>query len=159
MDIARWLVLNIAILNVRSEIEEPMTKPKRDWAWRRLLENAPPKQRALNYRRPDFMTNKRGQTVRYHAAHPTTPALDRFFKLTRRVRVDGEDCIVWEGGDTFRVDDDTVTTPARFYWEEMKGEPLVEGDKLRRACKTAGCVKHKKLCKAQQSGNSNEYDI
>jgi hypothetical protein len=121
-----------------------MTKPKRDWAWRRLLENAPAKERTLNYRRPDFMTNKHGATVRYHAPHPTTPALDRFFKLTKRVKVDGEECVVWIGGDTFRVDDDTVTTPARFYWEEMKGEKLGENDKLRRGCYTPRCVKHKR---------------
>jgi hypothetical protein len=122
-----------------------MGKRKRDWAWRRLLENAPAKERVLNYRRPDFMTNKQGQTVRYHAPHPTTPALDRFFKLTKRVKVDGEECIVWTGGDTFRVDDDTITTPARFYWEAMKGEKLGEKDKLRRGCYTPRCVKHKRL--------------
>lgn len=121
-----------------------MAKRKRDWAWRRLLENAPAKERMLNYRRPDFMQNARGQTVRYHAPHPTTPALDRFFKMTNRVRVDGEECIVWTGGDTFRVDDDTVTTPARFYWEEMKGEKLNANDVLRRGCKTPRCVNHKK---------------
>jgi hypothetical protein len=123
-----------------------MAKRKRDWAWRRLLgvpaDGSAPK--PLNYRRPDFMTNARGQTVRYHAPHPTTPALDRFFALTKRVRVDGEECIVWTGGDTFRVDDDTVTTPARFYWEEMKGEKLNASDVLRRGCKTPRCVKHKR---------------
>src|SRR5262245_28391456 len=117
---------------------------KRNWMWRRLLESAPPKERALNYRRPDFMTNKHGQTVRHHAPHPTTPAIDRFFALTKRVNVDGEDFIVWTGGDTFRVDDDTVTTPARFYWETMKGEKLGEKDKLRRGCYTPRCVKHKR---------------
>lgn len=94
------------------------------------------------------MTNKRGQQVRAHVAHPTTPALDRFFKLTKRVRVGDDVCIVWQGGETFRVNDDVVTTPARFYWEEMRGEKLGVSDVLRRNCKTPRCVKHKKLCKA-----------
>jgi len=122
-----------------------MTKPKRDWMWKRLLESAPPQQRAMNYRRPDFMTNAHGRTVRYHAPHPMKPAIDRFFALTERVDVDGEYCIVWRGGDTFRVDDDTVTTPARFYWEAMGKEKLGENDKLRRGCHTPRCVKHKRL--------------
>ena len=123
-----------------------MPKRKRDWTWRRLLgvpaDGGAPK--PLNYRRPDFMTNKHGETVRFHAPHPVKAALDRFFKMTKRVNVDGEDCIVWTGGDTFRVDDDTVTTPARFYWEAMKGEKLGEKDKLRRGCYTPRCVKHKR---------------
>jgi hypothetical protein len=34
MDTARWLVVSIAILNARSEIEH-MAKRKRDWAWRK----------------------------------------------------------------------------------------------------------------------------
>jgi len=122
------------------------TKPARDWAWRRLL-SVPADGKAptpLNYRRPDFMTNKHGQTVRYHAPHPTTPALDRFFALTKQVEYGDDVCIVWTGGDTFRVDDDTITTPARFYWEQMKGEKLGEKDKLRRACYTPRCVKHKR---------------
>jgi len=133
------------------------TKLARDWAWRRLLsvpaDSSKPK--PLNYRRPDFMQNKHGETVRFHAPHPVKAAIDRFFKLTKRV----ENCVVWQGGDTFRVDDDTVTTPARFYWETMKGEKLGEKDKLRRGCKTPRCVKHKKLCKAKQVGNPNECDI
>lgn len=122
-----------------------MAKRKRDWTWRRLLENAAePKQRTLNYRRPDFMTNKHGQTVRYHAPHRTKAAMDRFFAHTKRVRIGGEDCVVWTGGDTFRVDDDTVTTPARFYWDAMKDEKLGDNDVLCRGCKTPHCVKHKR---------------
>jgi hypothetical protein len=85
--------------------------------WRRLAEGQPgankPK-RAANYRRPDFMENAQGQTVRQHVPHPTTPALERFVALTERVLVGDDYCVVWRGGDTFRVDDDTITTPARF---------------------------------------------
>src|SRR5262245_39170123 len=123
-----------------------MANRKRDWTWRRLLGTPADgsKPAPLNYRRPDFMTNAQGKTVRFHAPHPTKPALDRFMAMTERVRVNGDVCIVWRGGDTFRVDDDTVTTPARFYWEAMKSEKLGENDKLRRACKTPRCVKHKK---------------
>jgi len=120
-----------------------MAKRKRDWAWRRLLENAPAKERVLNYRRPDFMQNKDGQTVRYHAPHPTTPALERFTALTRRVFNGGDPCVVFRGGDTFRVDDDTVTTPARFYWEMTNGEKLGAKETLKRNCKTPRCVKHR----------------
>lgn len=117
---------------------------KRDWAWKRLLEAAPEKEQKLNFRRPDFMTNKHGQTVRYHAPHPTKVPMRRFFAMCKHVENrKGDPCLVWQGGDTFRVDDDTVTTPARFYWEYFKGEKLGAGDKLRRACKTPRCVKHK----------------
>ena len=121
-----------------------MAKRTRDWAWRRLAESGAGQPRAANWRKPDLMLNKRNQIVRQHVPHPTTPALDRFFKLAKRVRIGDDVCIVWQGGDTFRVDDDTVTTPARFYWEEMKGEKLGANDVLRRNCKTPRCVKHKK---------------
>jgi len=140
-----------------------MTKPARDWAWRRLLsvpaDGKTPK--PLNYRRPDFMTNKRGETVRFHAPHPTKAPMRRFFAMCEAWAADkkSDPCLVWKGGDTFRVDDDTVTTPARFYWEVYKGEKLEDGDKLRRDCKTPRCVKHKKLCKAKQVSNPNERHI
>lgn len=120
-----------------------MAKRKRDWAWRRLAERGGPPQ-PTNYRRPDYIVNAQGRTVRNHAPHPTTPALDRFFALTKQVEnYEGNPCVVWTGGDTFRVDDNTVTTPARFYWETMKGEKLTDNDVLRRDCKTPRCVKHK----------------
>lgn len=125
-----------------------MAKRTRDWAWRRLAEGEGKQYRPPNYRKPDFQINKQGKTVRQHCPHPTTPALDRFFKLTKRVRIGDDVCIVWQGGETFRVNDDVVTTPARFYWEEMRGEKLGDNDVLRRDCKTPRCVKHKKLCKA-----------
>lgn len=123
-----------------------MNKPKYSWMWKRLAEGAaasPKPKRPTNYRRPDVMTNAQGQTVRNHVAHPTTPALERFVALTERVLVNDEYCVIWQGGDTFRVDDDTITTPARFYWETLLGERLREDEKLYKACKTVGCVKHK----------------
>jgi len=123
-----------------------MAERKRDWMWRRLAEGptgSPRQRRPVNYRRPDFMENSQGQTVRQHAPHPITPALDRFAAMTERVLVGDDYCVVWRGGDTFRVDDDTVTTPARFYWETLLGEKLGAHEVLYRACKTPRCVKHK----------------
>lgn len=116
--------------------------------WRRLAEGpaqAPRPRRLPNYRRPDFMENAQGQTVRQHAPHPTTPAIDRFIAMTERLLVGDDLCVVWRGGDTFRVDDDTVTTPARFYWEALLGEKLGPHEVLYRACKTPHCVKHKEI--------------
>ena len=89
------------------------------------------------------MTNSQGRTVRYHAPHPTTPARERFDAMTESVLIGDDCCIVWRGGETFRVDEETVTTPARFYWELMTGEKLKDHEVLRRACNTPRCVKHK----------------
>jgi hypothetical protein len=63
--------------------------------------------------------------------------------MTERVLVRDDYCVVWQGGDTFRVDDDTITTPARFYYEMMLGESLGANEVLYRACSTPRCVKHK----------------
>ena len=122
-----------------------MAERKRNWMWRRLAEGPEGKnRRPTNYRRPDYMINKQGETVRYHAPHPMTPGLIRFLRKTERVFIDPEDaCIVWTGGDTFRVDGATVTTPARYYWEAFTGEKLKPADVLYRTCKTPRCVKHK----------------
>lgn len=113
--------------------------------WRRLEEGEARerKPRPTNYRRPDFMVNKQGRTVRQHAPHPTTSAHERFVALTERVEVGDDTCIVWQGGDTFYVDDGRRTTPARFYWEIMLGERLGAHEALYRTCKTPRCVKHK----------------
>lgn len=121
-------------------------KPKRDWMWKRLANQATApdrKPRPVNYRRPDFMTNKHGQTVRQHVPHPITPALERFTALTERRIVGDDTCVIWLGGDKFRVDDDTLASPARFYWEALLGEKLRDDEALYRACKTPRCVKHK----------------
>jgi hypothetical protein len=121
-----------------------MAKRIRDWTWRRLAE-----QGALQQRRPARPVELRGdpalRTVRQHVPHPVTPALERFVAMTERVLVADEYCIVWKGGETFRVDDDTITTPARFYWEALVGEKLGPGEALYPDCKTVCCVKHKKV--------------
>jgi len=123
-----------------------MAERKRDWMWRRLgecLAQSPKLKRPANYRRPDFLENAQGQIVRQHVPHLTTPAIERFVAMTERVLVGDDYCVVWRGGDTFRVDDDTVTPPARFYWETLLGEKLGPHEVLYRACKTPRCVKHK----------------
>lgn len=121
-----------------------MAKRKREWMWRRLQTETSGQPQPTNYRRPDFIKNAQNRTVRNHIAHPATPAIERFFAKTERVRINGDVCIVWRGGDTFRGDSKT-TTPARFYWEAMGKGELGEGDTLRRGCKTAGCVRHRKI--------------
>lgn len=121
-----------------------MAPRKHNWMWRRLSEGTGArKPRPTNYRQPDFMLNKQGQTVRFHVPHPTTPAIERFVAMTERRLVGDDYCVIWKGGDTFRVDDETVTTPARFYWEMVQGERLNPADVLYRDCKTPRCVKHK----------------
>lgn len=121
-----------------------MAQRKHNWMWRRLTENAAEIQQR---RRPAKPVELRGDPalrgVRQHCPHPTTPALERFLALTERVLVNDEYCVVWRGGDTFRVDDDTITTPARFYWETLLGEKLGPNEALYRGCKTPRCVKHK----------------
>jgi hypothetical protein len=128
------------LLNGWQRGDDMTKKPARDWAWKRLLEAAPPKERTLNYRRPDYMKNDQGQTVRFHVPHPVTPAIDRFFALIRKVEISDDECWVADG-DTFRVDDLTVTTPARFIWQEVMGEKLKRGDALRQICKTPRCCR------------------
>jgi hypothetical protein len=123
-----------------------MAKRKIDWMWRRLAEGPPgagKPQRPTNYRRPDLMENARGQLVRQHAPHPVTPAIDRFVAMTERRVVGDDTCVIWKGGDKFRVDECTLASPARVYWEMMLGEKLAENEVLYRACKTPCCVKHK----------------
>lgn len=119
-----------------------MAKRKREWTWRQLAEAGGVHQPA-NRRRPDYQTNAQGRMVRAHAPHPVTPALDRFMVMTRRVFTGDGYCVVWRGGATFRVDEKTVTTPARFYWETILGETLEDNDVLRRNCKTPRCLSHK----------------
>ena len=115
--------------------------PIKRWMWRELL-TVQGKPVTVNYRRPDTMLNEQGVVVRYHVPHPTTPALERFAAMTDRILIDDDYCVVWRGGRTFRVDDETTTTPARFYYQAMTGEKLRDGEPLKRACLTAGCVKH-----------------
>lgn len=119
-------------------------KPPKRWMWKELRSEVEKQQSpSTPYRRPEYMLNKHNQRVRFHAPHPTTPALDRFMAKTLQHFNGTEHCLVFYGGATFRVDDNTVTTPARFYWEATKGEKLAEGETLRRDCKTPRCVKHR----------------
>jgi hypothetical protein len=118
-------------------------KPPRDWTWKRLTEPAG-KKRPLNYRKPDFMLNAHGQTVRFHAPHPIVPAIERFMAFVRSVACadDAEDdCWQWIGGDTFRIDELTVTTPQRFIYQEATGEKLKANESLFQLCQTPGCVR------------------
>ena len=118
-------------------------KPPRDWAWKRLTESASEK-RPMSYRKPDFMLNAQGQTVRFHVPHPIVPAVERFMALVRSVACADdaeEDCWQWIGGDTFRVDDLTVTTPQRFIYQEATGEKLKDNESLYPTCQTPRCVR------------------
>jgi hypothetical protein len=122
--------------------EFKMAKRKYNWMWRRLAD-----QGAAQRKRQARPVKLRGdptlRTVRDHAPHPTTPALERFIAMTERVLAGDDTCIVWKGGDKFRVDDFTLASPARFYWEMMLGERLAENEVLYRAYKTPRCVKHR----------------
>jgi hypothetical protein len=95
----------------------------------------------LSYRRPDFMTNAQGLTVRFHVPYPVTEAAERFMKKVRKVELDDEECWQWTGGETFRVDEVKVTTPARFIYQEATGEKLKRGEEVRQICKTPRCVR------------------
>jgi hypothetical protein len=119
-----------------------MAKSKRDWAWKRLKDTAGEKDRPANYRRPDYMINAQGRTVRFHVPHAIVPAAERFMAFVEIVPgTDDLDCWQWFGGDTFRVDDKIVTTPARFIWRETTGETLGDGEALYQICKTPWCVR------------------
>jgi len=119
-----------------------MAKPKRDWAWKRLTEAAGEKQRPPNYRRPDYMKNAQGRTVRFHVPYAIVPAIERFMAFVEIIPgVDDLDCWQWLGGDTFRVDEKTVTTLARFIWRETTGESLSDREALYQTCKTPWCCR------------------
>jgi hypothetical protein len=119
-----------------------MTKPKRDWAWKRFTEAAGEKKRSTNYRRPDYMINAQGRTVRFHVTHAIVPAIERFMAFVEIVSgADDLDCWQWLGSDTFRVDEETVTTPARFIWRETTGKMLSDREALYQTCKTPWCCR------------------
>jgi hypothetical protein len=54
---------------------------------------------------------------------------------------DDLDCWQWLGGDTFRVDEQTVTTSARFIWRKTTGEALGDREALYQICKTPSCCR------------------
>lgn len=94
------------------------------------------------YRKPDYISNRFGQTVKAHGEYPRTDAAERFRRKTQRVLIADDYCIIWRGGKTFRVDDDTVTTPARYYYEAICDEVLIKGVPLVQTCGTVRCIKH-----------------
>jgi hypothetical protein len=115
-------------------------KPPRDWMWKRLAETASP--RAFpTWRRPDYLINRFGEQVRFHCEYPRSEAIDRFMAMTRRVLTEEDYCIVFTGGKRFRVDDDLVTTPARFIYQALSGQKLPESEYLFRACSTPRCCR------------------
>lgn len=121
-----------------------MAKRKRDWMWRRLAEQGDQARQQQRRRRVvELRGDPTKRTVRDHAQHPTAPAIDRFLALTERRLVGDDTCVIWKGGETFRVDDDIVTTPARFYRETLLGEKLGTDERLRQTCKTPRCIKHR----------------
>jgi hypothetical protein len=93
-----------------------------------------PQQRHYNHRA--------GHWMRDHADHPRTEAAERFAAMVKEVDM-GLDlpCLVFTGGDTFRVDDDVVTTPRRFAYEHLTGEELPDNVRLRTTCKTPKCCR------------------
>mgnify|MGYP001769420438 CR=1 FL=1 len=98
----------------------------------------------------DTLTFNGRWRVRAQVQRQRTEAADRFLALTEQ-REAGEDlpCIVFTGGETFRVDDVTITTPMRFAYEMITGEAPPENRRIRRKCKTPGCVRlsHLKISK------------
>jgi hypothetical protein len=97
-----------------------------------------------------------GWVARRHIPHPTTP-LDRFMALIRKVEIAEDECWIFDA-DTFRVSDDLIMAPARFIYEQVAGEKLVETDELVRICKTPRCCRpsHREVMLAQAAGASSE---
>lgn len=120
-----------------------MPKRQKDWMWRRLSENAAT-QRQRQRRVVELRGDPSLRGIRHHVPHPTTPAIERFVAMTQRVLIGDDYCVIWKGGQTFRVDDGIITTPARFYWETLLGERLRDDEALYRDCKTPRCIKHKR---------------
>lgn len=115
----------------------------KDWTWKKLAERETSHSRAGNVR-PDLMIGKDSRPVRFHADHPTTPAIDRFMAMIKighvSARETGE-CWLWSGGDTFRVSDDQVTTPRRFIYEHSMGEELPDNVILYTFCGIGLCCR------------------
>lgn len=110
-----------------------------DWTWKKLAEHEPKHSRGDI--QPDIIINPQGNTVRHHCDYKRTPALDRFTELIKKIQINDDECWQWLGGDTFRVDDDRVTTPQRFIYEEMTGEKLADQEKLVKTCRTPWCCR------------------
>lgn len=114
----------------------------RDWAWKKLLQKSSARLSVVE--RPDLMFNRAGETVRYHAPHPITAAIDRFMRKVRMAPAAESDlgeCWLWQGGDTFRVSLDLVTTPRRYIYEYSMGEELPESVVLFTFCRVGSCCR------------------
>jgi hypothetical protein len=113
---------------------------KRDWIWKRLANRSIVRLRP-GAPRPALMFNKHGRLVRFHAPHAITPAIERFASKVLKIMIGDDECWLWFGATTFRVDDDNVTTPQRFAYQEVTGEVLTRTDLLIRTCGTPGCCR------------------
>jgi hypothetical protein len=131
-----------------------MAERKRDWMWRRLAEQGATLRRERKPRVVELRGDPTKRTVREHAPHPTTPALERFMALVERAEIDDDHCWRWLGGRTFRADDLTVTTPARFIYQAAMGETLRSDEALYQTCKTPRCVRPAHL-EIRKSGHKN----
>jgi hypothetical protein len=120
-----------------------MARRKYNWMWRRLAEQGTSARRTRVPWRIEYQGDPTLRQPRQHISHSITPAVERFNAMTKEVAIGDDRCLVWCGGETFRIDEATITTPARFYWEVVKGERLKDAETLRRTCKTPHCVKHK----------------
>jgi hypothetical protein len=113
----------------------------RDWIWKKLEERErKPQWRGLS--RPDYVLNRQGELVRYQTPRAIIEAAERFAQMTKEIDA-GQDlpCVIFTGGETFRVDQETVTTPRRFIYEYLTGEILPDDVRLRTLCKTPKCCR------------------
>ncbi len=69
------------------------------------------------YRRPDYIKNARGQTVKWTKPKARRPAVERFFD---RLDYVGE-CWVYRGCEQFWINDYVVLSPWRFSYEIHSG--------------------------------------
>jgi hypothetical protein len=101
--------------------------------------------------------SRSGWIMRQRILPPTTPPLDRFMALIRKVEVGEDECWIFDA-DTFSVSDDLITAPARFIYEQVAGEKLVETDELLQTCKTPRCCRpsHREVLFARAAGASGE---
>lgn len=87
--------------------------------------------------RPDRMINKDGYTVRYHAPHPTTPAIRRFLAMIDLIG----DCHIFRGSFRFRVDDGRVISPQRYVLEEIGEITVQDRCRIVSTCHTPNCCR------------------
>lgn len=113
----------------------------KDWTWKTLLRKS--SARLSGPEHPDTVLNRAGERVRYHAPHPITAAIDRFRRKIRLAPREDDlgECWLWQGGDTFRVSVDLVTTPRRYIYEYSMGEELPANVVLFTFCRVGSCCR------------------